>query len=352
MRRLQPTVLAIAGVVLSALIILGSWPPTEAKTEPAKVNLPPQLEWVGQLRSAADVTGKPSRLKWLVKKVVGLDDSEKRIAMPYGIAVDSKGRVIVADTRARVIHVFDAAGKRYRTFEAPDKNPFLAPIAVALDSHDNIYVSDSERSRVFVFRPDGKYQREIGAISRNESIFKRATGIAIDPGRNRLYVVDTLAMQVVVLSLDGKVVQRFGQRGADAGQFNYPTQIALATDGTLWVTDSLNFRVQHFSPEGVVLDGFGRLGDDITEFDKPKGVAITPAGEVMVVEGRNDRVQVYSPEGKLKFYFGATGRGEGEFFLPTGIAVDRNSGNVYVADSYNRRVEIFHLRDQQTGVRK
>ncbi len=341
------TGLAVLSALALALVVLAAWPSTEAKSEAPKINLPPQLEWVGQLRSAADVTGKPSRLRWLINKAIGFNDAEKRMAMPYGIAVDKKGRVIVADARGRMVHVFDAANKRYRRIEAPDRNPFAAPIGVALDAQDNIYVSDSERSRIFVFRPDGKYLREIGALSKNESIFKRATGIAIDAPRERLYVVDTLAMQVVILSLDGQVIKRVGQRGQDAGQFNYPTQIALASDSSFWVTDSLNFRVQHFSPEGEAIEGFGRLGVDVTEFDKPKGIAISDTGQVLVVEGRNDRVQVYTPQGRMQFYFGDTGRAEGQFFLPTGISVDRNNHNVYVADSYNGRVQIFHLRGGQ-----
>jgi DNA-binding beta-propeller fold protein YncE len=344
MRRAKLTVLTALGAL--ALALFAAWPATEAKSEPPRVNLPPQVEWVGQYRSAADVTGKPSRLKWIVKKIIGLDDASKRMVMPYGIAVDNHGRVLVADTRARVVHVFDAAGKKYRAIRAPDKNPFATPVGVAVDANDNIYVSDSERSRIFVFRPDGKYLREIGAISRDESIFKRSTGIAIDRQRGRLYVVDTIAMQVVVLDLEGHVLKRIGQRGPQAGQFNYPTQIAVAADGSLWVTDSLNFRVQHFSPEGQALDGFGRVGDDVTEFDKPKGIAVDARGYVLVVEGRNDRVQVYSPDGHMRYYFGQTGRAEAQFFLPTGITVDK-SGTVYVADSYNSRVEIFHLRDAQ-----
>lgn len=332
-----------AAAAVLGFAILWSWPASEADSKPPQILLPSQLEYVGTLRSAADVTPKPGFFKKMVKKIVGLDDRDRAMLMPYGIAVDSQGRVLVVDTRERQVHVFDVEKKKYKTFHAPDREPFAAPIAIDTDNDGRIYVSDSVRARIFVFSPDFKFLRTIGAINKDESIFKRCTGLAIDKKRNTLYAVDTLAMNVVALSLDGKVLNRLGHPGDGPLEFNYPTQIAVAPDSTLWVMDSLNFRVQHIDPNGTVLSAFGRLGDAIGEFDKPKGISLDNQGRVYVVEGRNDRVQVYSPEGNLLYFFGHTGNGDGEFFLPTGITVDRDN-KVYVADSYNRRVAIFHAK--------
>jgi DNA-binding beta-propeller fold protein YncE len=38
---------------------------------------------------------------------------------------------------------------------------------------------------------------------------------------------------------------------------------------------------------------------------------------------------------------GSEGEGEGEFLYPTDIAVDSTTGNVYVSDSYNHRIQVF-----------
>jgi len=303
------------------------------------------VDWVGEIRNAADVKGKASWAKRFLKAVVGLDDRQNAMLMPIGVAVDAQGRVLVADTKARVLHIFDSTGQRYQAVHPPDSDPFISPIAVATDAAGRIYVSDSVRSRVFVFSAQGKYQRALGAIDREESIFKRATGIAIDRERERLYVVDTLAMRVVVMTLDGKVLKRFGERGVGPGEFNYPTFVAVAPDGSVWVTDSLNFRVQHFDGDGKFLVALGRHGDGPGDFDKAKGIAVDQQGRVYVVEGRNDRVQVFDGEGRMLFIFGATGSGSGEFFLPTGIAVGSDN-HIYVADGYNRRVQLFRLRQE------
>lgn len=339
----QKRIFGIALLAGAMTLLFWAWPRTEAKSEPPSILLPPQVEFVGVLRSAADVSPKPGLFKKILKKIAGIDDRDKAMLLPHGVAVDDQGRVLVADTRERVVHIFDAERKKYKTLRAPDKDPFIAPIAIALDGAGQIYVTDSGRSRIFRFTAEGKFSGTIGGIDKNESIFKRCTGLAIDKQRGRIYVVDTIAMQIVVLDMQGKVLQRFGKPGDGPGEFNYPTHIALDRDGSLWVMDSLNFRVQHLDRDGGVLSAFGRLGDGIGEFDKPKGITLDAQGRIFVVEGRNDRVQVYDPTGRLLFFFGRTGSNEGDFFLPTGIAVDARD-RVYVSDGYNRRVQIFQLK--------
>src|ERR1700730_17040344 len=43
----------------------------------------------------------------------------------------------------------------------------------------------------------------------------------------------------------------------------------------------------------------------------------------------------------FSFSFGAGGKGEGQLLGPSGIAVDASNGSVYVADTFNNRVEKF-----------
>lgn len=315
---------------------------SESPTGVSGPALPGELEWVGAIHGARDVTGKGSWFKRLVKAVVGINDRRHELLLPHGLCLDGRGRLLVADTKARVVHVFDRAARRYRRLRPPDSDPFVAPIAVAADAEGRIYASDSVRSRVFVFSAEGKFLRTLGGVDPQESIFKRATGLAIDSGRQRLYVVDTVAMQVVALTLEGEVLARWGRPGSGPGEFNYPVHVAVARDGSLWVTDSLNFRVQHLAADGRFLAAFGRAGNGLGDFDKAKGLALDAEGHVYVVEGRQDRVQVFDPSGRLLGAFGGTGHAPGEFFLPTGIAIGAEN-HIYVTDSYNRRVQIFRL---------
>ena len=51
-------------------------------------------------------------------------------------------------------------------------------------------------------------------------------------------------------------------------------------------------------------------------------------------------VQIFERDGRFLLAVGGSGSGPGSFWLPTGLHVDAED-RVYVADSYNSRVQIF-----------
>jgi DNA-binding beta-propeller fold protein YncE len=84
-------------------------------------------------------------------------------------------------------------------------------------------------------------------------------------------------------------------------------------------------------------------------FLQPSDVAVGADHLIYVVDGVNNRVVVFDESGKLSFSFGNRGSGRGQFNAPLGITTDR-SGNVYVADTGNRRVQIFTARGNCTSI--
>ena len=153
----------------------------------------------------------------------------------------------------------------------------------------------------------------------------------------------------------------FGSEGKGEGQFTYLTAMAVDASGNVWVVDSGNDRVQKLSPEGDYLSAFGSKGTGAGQFEEPWGVAINKStGNVYVTDSSNNRVQEFSStgafirtwgfgvsDGKSEFEVctsgckaGVAGSGSGQFSDPVGIGVD-GSGNVWVVDSYNNRVEEF-----------
>jgi len=48
------------------------------------------------------------------------------------------------------------------------------------------------------------------------------------------------------------------------------------------------------------------------------------------------------PQGRILMAFGEEGSDPGQFWLPAGICIDGH-GRIYVADSYNKRIQIFEL---------
>ncbi len=130
-----------------------------------------------------------------------------------------------------------------------------------------------------------------------------------------------------------------GERGAGAGQFQYPAGLAVDGGGVLFVCDSYGHRVQRITPGGGVAVIGGR-GTGRGQFLSPSGVAVDDDDAFYVVERGGQRIQKFSREGVLSLVFGRPGRGEGDLSGPTAIAV-APGGGIFVADTGNSRVQRF-----------
>lgn len=310
-----------------------------------------RLDFVRAFSSEMEV--KPKRSLWnkLVDWVAG-PPAYRRMLRPYGIALDSAGRVIVTDPGAPAVHILDFEKQKYFLLEGGKGRPFQSPVGVAVDAKDNIYVTDSALGMVFVFDSSGKFRRYIGTqpsssrtFSQRENngkgYFERPTGIAVDSAASRLYVTDTLQHRVYVLDLRGNVLRSFGGRGLDPGKFNFPTEI-VARGGELLVLDAMNFRVQTFTRDGAFLRSFGALGERTGTLLRPKSLALDSEGNIYVVDALLETVQVFNQQGQLLYFFGRGGGRLGEFQLPAGICIDPRD-RIYVADSMNRRIQVFQF---------
>ena len=330
-----------------ALILLCAVPAFSKKDKPTPTAPWPELLLEGgrkltyeqTLQAERDVRGKPGFWSRVVNLAIGERDVRPMVR-PFGVAVDSRGRIIVTDPAIAGVHIFDPAEHKYKLIDRWDKSkdPMVEPQCVAVDEKDNIYVTDSKAGKVFVFDPKGNTRHVFGSLKGGEGFFKRPTGIAIDNETHRVYVTDTLRNRVYILDADGKVLRDFGKRGAEPGEFNLPTAVYVK-NGTVVVVDAMNFRLQLFDREGKFQRMIGSTGDPAGGIYRPKGVAIDSEGHIYMVESEWGLVEVFDREGQLLYRFG-NGTGFGQFLLPTGLFIDHND-RVYLVDSYNSRVQVF-----------
>jgi len=140
----------------------------------------------------------------------------------------------------------------------------------------------------------------------------------------------------------------FGMTGSEAGFYDAPRGLALAPNGTLYIADTNNNRIQHVSASGEVIATWGTFAD-ITLGDAPGGtfnnpwdVAVGPDGSVYVADTWNYRVQKFTANGKFVKMWGYSGQAEQPeaFWGPRAVAVDAN-GHVYVVDTGNKRIVVF-----------
>jgi DNA-binding beta-propeller fold protein YncE len=253
------------------------------------------------------------------------------------MAVVAVGDIVyVADPGAKGVHRFDQKGGNYALIHAAGGTALLSPVGLALGAAGEVYVSDSALAKVFVIRPGTK---EAEPLSLGAHL-GQPTGIAFDAESGRLFVVDTSAHRVNVFKRDGSLESSFGQRGTEAGEFNYPTLIWRTREGRLYVTDSLNFRIQSFDENGKFLAKFGGLGDGSGDLPRQKGVATDHYGHVYVVDSLFHAIQIFDDSGRFLLSLGGMGRERGEFWLPTGLFIGADD-RIYVADSFNQRVQVL-----------
>ena len=86
-----------------------------------------------------------------------------------------------------------------------------------------------------------------------------------------------------------------------------------------------------------------RRGAGNGQFNQPYGIAVHAAsGDLYVVERGNHRVQRVTNTGGLVMTWGGLGAGPGQFNEPIGVALDA-AGDVYVTDLGNARVQKFQV---------
>jgi uncharacterized protein (TIGR03663 family) len=179
--------------------------------------------------------------------------------------------------------------------------------------------------------------------------------VAVAPDGN-LVIADGVNHRIVVVSPEGEQLTSFGSfcnladnagcQGNGAGQFNEPWGVGVGPDGSIYVSDTWNHRVQKFDADGkfvTMWGGFadtgGALGAEAT-FWGPRGLAVDPQGNVYVADTGNKRIQKFDADGKFLSQYGGVGVEPGQFNEPVGVAVAPD-GTIFVADTWNRRIQSF-----------
>ncbi len=316
-----------------------------AAMTPAPLRAPsvphPRVEYLRTVPSVREFTKPRGFISRLITWVAGPDNEKPEMLRPYATALDSSGRLLIADPGQHGIHIYDFERRKYQFLRGPRGKQLESPIDLACDVNDDIYVSDSVRQKIYVFDTRGRLLRLIGGKD-PDSRLQRPTGMALDREARRIYVTDTLRHQLLVFGTDGSLIRSIGRRGRGPGEFNFPTAVTISA-GKICVVDAMNFRIQLFTPEGRFVNAFGQLGNQTGTLNRPKGIAGDTDGNLYIVDAIFGTVQVFDPAGRLLYYFGSAGTGPGQFQLPSGIFIDRRNV-IYVADSLNRRIQVFRYR--------
>jgi sugar lactone lactonase YvrE len=287
-----------------------------------------------------------------------VDNTEKlktfpfQLLGPYGIAIDSKGLVYVADQKVGAIFIFNTETRDTQLIRNGYEAHFGLINGLALDDNDRLFVSDGKMHRVLIFNTKHEVENQI-----TEGLVD-PVGLAIDTENRFLYVVDTQQDQVIVYDADTmKPLRRIGTGGKNhflttPGDFGAPSNVALDRDGNIYVTDTMNNRVEIFDAEGNFISLFGKHGDGPGYLARPKGIAVDGDGHIWVADAYQDRVQVFNREGQLLTWLGGHGHNPGQFEALIGLAIDKQN-RVFTTEQYPGRMQMFrYITDAEAAAEK
>ncbi len=261
---------------------------------------------------------------------------DELLTRPNGIAVDKTGYIYIADQENDRIVVFDKDGKFLFRFGKKGAEPgsFQAPMGIAISSTGRVFVTDRLQGKVLIFDLKGKFIKE----------FKVEAPLTPTVAKDRLYL--TTSSHVVVYDLDGKQLAKWGKKGREKGEFDFPNGIAVSQDGTVYVADSNNFRIQALNKKGKVLWAAGGPTSDPKgrkrRFGLPVSLAIDEDGILYLVDAFPGSIRVLSSHGVELAELGEYGRDDGQLNHPAQIAY---AGNriFYIADKFNDRVQAIKI---------
>ena len=165
-----------------------------------------QAQEIGTIRA----TGAQARLRLeevlSIGSLAGDDDAFGRV---MAVAMDGRGRILVADDLAHHFKVFEASGAHLATVGSKGEGPgeFESPWGIAAGTGDSVFVWDSDRSRVSVFSPRYDWVRDtrVSPAWQVNSMVPRSDGTMVVAAFGR-----GDSFPVKVLNFEGTVLQEAG----------------------------------------------------------------------------------------------------------------------------------------------
>lgn len=288
--------------------------------------------WLGMKKESKEPSG------WHLdgSAVRGLGKGEMQ--QPHAVVIDGKGNLYVSDyDRQDRIHKYDSGG----SYLGDVFKGGLGPVSVFVDKAGNFYVCDFNLHKVTKFNAAGVFLGWLGAAEKQHSDGFKKEGVSV--------------------------------ASANLGGFNKPHMLHVDSEGDIYVVEMGNNRIQRFASDGkfkgwigvdghgTVISGWAMKGQSAASkkpggFDEPTSITMDEKENIFVSEVGNHRIQKFSKKGEFlgwmgggdaremsdgwrKEGFSQAGEGVGQFRNP--YDVKAVNGFLYVADGYNRRVQII-----------
>src|SRR5712692_6155234 len=254
---------------------------------------------------------------------------QAQINTPNGIALGPDGSLYIADGNNRIRKIdprgviTTVAGNGNYDFTG-DNGPALAaslaaPIAVAIGQDGSLYIADYGNNRIRKVDPNGIITTTAGSDNIDlgdngpaiQASLGSPVGIALGPDGS-LYIADAYNSRIRKVDANGTITTVAGNgvygysgdgQPAMQAQLAFPTDIALAPDGSLYIADGDNNNTRKVNPQGIIttLAGNGSAGfsgdggsPQQASLNFPSSIALSTDGTLYVDDADNDRIRAFT----------------------------------------------------------
>ena len=257
---------------------------------------------------------------------------------PYGIAVNSRGEIIISECKAHQISIIDNKGKIVQNFGSYGDLPeqMKEPAGVSIDEDDNIYVSSSHKLQKFDSR--GTLLKWVGQEKGSgDKEFNDPRGVTLHVYDSHVYVCDRHNNRIQVFDLELNPIKSISSHDKGVCEFYSPFDVKFDSAGNMYIAEHSNDRVQVIDTSGHFKKAIGQKGRG--KLNSPSALHIL-GKYVYVSDFKCHCIMVFETTGQFVTSFGSCGHEEGEFDTPYCITSCTN-GFIYVCDFKNNRVQIF-----------
>ncbi len=218
---------------------------------------------------------------------------------PWGVAVDDAANIYVSDTWNGRVQVFDSGGSFLRKWgsynttdgQLGDAYALFGPRGLAVDSGGNVLVADTGNKRIVQYTPEGQELNQIGGGGVIEGYFDEPTDVVVSPVDGSVYVADAWNQRIQKFTPDLQFAAEWPVPSWESEQMFHKPYLAVAPNGDVYASDPAMYRVIVYNPAGEIKASFGNYGTEANRFALPIGLAVDGQnGALLLTDADNNRV--------------------------------------------------------------
>jgi serine/threonine protein kinase, bacterial len=261
--------------------------------------------------------------------------TQAQLNLPSGVALDGKGNIFISDRSNNRIRVIDSSGK-IRTYAGSGKDGYKGdngpalkasidrPFGIALDKKGNLFIADRRNNRVrkvnkqgiittvagdggfFMMGDNGPAYRASVAAPTGVAVDDQGTLYIADRGNNRIRAVDSQGMISTVVGTGQQDYNGDSEVARDTN-LHLPFGVALNPEGKLLVIDRSHYRIRSVDLKRGTVKTIAGNGHKMFAGDGgpatgatlsfPHGIAVDKNDNVLISDKGNYRIRKIAPDG-------------------------------------------------------